>query len=227
MAGGLFAGDENMHVQGHPYESSSYHKAFFGAASFETLPVHYSRPGYVHGYFRTGYAGHSCCGHYGYPRYGYGYRGHSCCGHRGYAHGGCGCKHGCGSFFGKYKRHFNWGHGCCGHQVSDCGCQQDACGCEQGCCHKPCCLKSLFNFGWLKKGCGCGCSADTCDSCGCGESHDVSFPEAAEEVMPEPVEETKEEDAAPVLPPQSSAQFRSVLPPVSAVLPTSLFAFPF
>lgn len=207
FAGGLFAGDDNMHVQGHPYESTSYHKAFHGADSFETLPVqfagygHYRAQrgyGYGHGYgYSRGYASHASYGHFGG-----GYGGH------GYGGCGCGCKK--HSLFGWFKK----GCGC-----GSCGCESD-CGCEEPSCCKSKCHKSLFS--WFKKGCGCGCGDSGCDSCG------GDYEGTAEEMMPEPVDADAapvEADAPPV-PSQASAQFRSILPPAEVVSPASVL-FPF
>lgn len=201
FAGGLFAGDDNMHVQGHPYEASSYHKAFHGADSFETLPMHFA------GYGRRGHYGH------GYGRgYGYGHGGYASYGHYGHGYGGhagCGC--GC-------KKHFGWfkGHGCgCGHKFghrhSACGC-----GCETTSCCQPCCKKKWYKSWFKGFGCGCGCGHSACDSC--GETYEGS----AEEIMPEP---SQNDDAAPV-PTEASAQFRSLLPSAEVVSPTAVL-FPF
>lgn len=223
LAGGLFAGDDNMHVQGHPYEASSYHKAYHGADSFETLPMHYAgyghRAHYGYGYGHRAHHGYGYGHGYGYSRYaGYGHGGCSSCGCHGggYHHGGHGCDCGC-------KKHFGWFKKCCKKYL---GCCQSSCGCgEVSCCQPKCCGKKWYKSWFKGFGCGCGHSGcDTCDSCGGGHDagHDAGY-ESTEEVMPEPAQN---DDAAPVPTSDSSAQFRSILPPSEAFVPTSLI-FPF
>ena len=205
-AGGLFAGDENMHVQGHPYEASSYHKAFHGADSFQTLPVHFMRSGYG---YADGYTRNSGCGH--------GYGGCGSCDSCG------GCGHFGGGHFGSLFH--GWFNKCCGQSCG--GCESD-CGCEEPSCCQPKCHKPLFNFSWFKKGCGCGSSS--CDTCGGEDSFEGAFPSTDGEVIPEPMHSDGvapiEADDAPPVPNESSAQLRDILPPAGSIIPTSVL-FPF
>ncbi|REJ95422.1 MAG: hypothetical protein DWQ35_06770 [Planctomycetota bacterium] len=172
LAGGLFAGDDNMHVQGHPYMSTSYHKAYHGADSFITLPEHGC----------TSCAPAASCGCQAAPA--------------------CECEksRGCGLFSGSLWK--------------SCGCRKPLfsdCKLKMPKCLDPC--------GLFQKRSGC----ET--ECGHGTAHELSFPATegvGSEIVPVPAEAT----SAPPQPSGPAAQFRRILPPTEAIVPTGLM-FPF
>ncbi|REJ70005.1 MAG: hypothetical protein DWQ31_01950 [Planctomycetota bacterium] len=224
LAGGLFAGDDNMHVQGHPYMSTSYHKAYHGADSFITLPEHGC----------TSCAPAASCGCQAAPA--------------------CECEksRGCGLFSGSLWKScgcrkplfsdcklkmpkcldpcglFQKRSGC----ETECGCEVAACGCLPCPC-EPACRKKWslpkLNLCWWKKDRCCPATpcetCSTCSTCGHGTAHELSFPATegvGSEIVPVPAEAT----SAPPQPSGPAAQFRRILPPTEAIVPTGLM-FPF